>query len=112
MSDEKNSSYRGFTEAQARAHKKYIAQFVEMKIRTTPERRETIQSAAASQGQSVNAYINQAIDERMKRDGGGTDGGAEGAQDALERVSGSGVTPIPSGAETPSKTAQGGVEGG
>lgn len=68
MPDEKNSGYRGFTEAQARAHKKYIAQFVEMKVRTTPERRETIQNAAASQGQSVNAYINQAIDERMDRE--------------------------------------------
>ena len=40
MATEKGSTYKGFTEAQARAHKKYIAQFVETKIRMTPERRE------------------------------------------------------------------------
>ena len=103
MSDEKNSSYRGFTEAQARAHKKYIAQFVEMKVRTTPERREIIQSAATSQGQSVNAYINQAIDERMDRDA---------TQKPVEGADGGGDTPIPSGAETPSEAAQSGAKEG
>ena len=100
MADEKSNSYRGFTEAQARAHKKYIAQFVEIKIRTTPERRETIQNAAASQGQSVNAYINQAIDERMTRDGGGT------PESPSEGVSASGSILTPAALETATQAAQ------
>ena len=69
MADEKVSTYRGFTEAQARAHKKYIAQFVETKVRMTPERREQIRAHAEARGESVNAFINRAIDETMERDG-------------------------------------------
>ena len=69
MADEKASTYRGFTEAQARAHKKYIAQFVETKVRMTPERRDQIRAHAEARGESVNAFINRAIDETMKRDG-------------------------------------------
>ena len=68
MSEEKASTYRGFTEAQARAHKKYIAQFVETKVRMTPERREEIRAHAESRGESVNAFINRAIDETMERE--------------------------------------------
>ena len=70
MTEEKKSAYRGFTDAQARAHKKYIAQFVEVKIRLTEDQRAMIKAAADSAGQSTNAYIKQAIDERMERDGG------------------------------------------
>ena len=66
--EEKSKTYRGFTEAQARAHKKYISQFVEMKIRTTQDRREIIRAHAESRGESVNAFINRAIEETMERD--------------------------------------------
>lgn len=69
MADEKASTYRGFTEAQARAHKKYIAQFVEAKVRMTPERRDAIKAHAEARCESVNAFINRAIDETMERDG-------------------------------------------
>lgn len=69
MAEEKSSTYRGFTEAQARAHKKYIAQFVETKVRMTPERREQIKAHAEARGESVNAFINRAIDETMEREG-------------------------------------------
>ena len=62
------SEYKGFTEAQARAHKKYIAQFVEMKVRVSPERREAIRAHAEAQGESLNAFINRAIDETMERE--------------------------------------------
>ena len=68
MANEKGSTYKGFTEAQARAHKKYIAQFVETKIRMTPERRDVVKAHAASRGESLNAFINRAIDEIMERE--------------------------------------------
>lgn len=69
MATEKGSTYKGFTEAQARAHKKYIAQFVETKIRMTPEHRELVRAHAASRGESLNTFINRAIDEMMAREG-------------------------------------------
>ena len=69
MGEEKPSTYRGFTEAQARAHKKYIAQFVETKVRMTSEHRDQIRAHAEARGESVNAFINRAIDETMEREG-------------------------------------------
>ena len=57
--------YRGFTEAQAKAHKKYIAGFVEVKVRMKPEQRDEIKAAAAAQGISVNQFILQAINKAM-----------------------------------------------
>ena len=68
--EEKVSTYRGFTEAQARAHKKYIARFVEVKIRMDAERRDIIRAHAEAHGESVNGFINRAIDEAMERDKG------------------------------------------
>ena len=56
-----DTTYRGFTEAQARAHKKYIAKFVEVKIRMKAEQREAIRKAAAGRNQSTNAFILEAI---------------------------------------------------
>ena len=58
MSEEKNGSYKGLTEARRRANKKYNDRFVEIKVRVTPEK----------MGESATAFINRAIDEAMKRD--------------------------------------------
>ena len=60
--------YNGFTEARARANKKYMEQFVEMKVRVSPERREAIRAHAEAKGESLNAFINRAIDETMERE--------------------------------------------
>ena len=68
MPDEKKSTYKGFTEAQARANKKYMSQFVEIKVRMTPEKRTEVQQHAAQMGESATAFINRAIDETMLRD--------------------------------------------
>lgn len=65
---EKKSSYRGFTEAQARAHKKYIANFVEVKVRMTAKRREEVRQHAEDHGESLNGFINRAIDETIQHD--------------------------------------------
>ena len=35
----------------------------------TPERREQIKAHAEARGESVNAFINRAIDETMEREG-------------------------------------------
>ena len=50
MSESKNSSYKGITEARRRANKKYNDRFVEIKVRVTPEKRSIIQEHAASVG--------------------------------------------------------------
>jgi len=65
---EKESTYKGFTPAQAEAHKRYMARFIEVKVRMTPEKRTIVQEHAAQQGESVTAFINRAIDEAMLRD--------------------------------------------
>lgn len=68
MSESKNSSYKGITEARRRANKKYNDRFVEIKVRVTSEKRSIIQEHAASMGESATAFINRAIDEAMERD--------------------------------------------
>lgn len=62
--DRKKSS----SEAQIRAHKKYMKNFVEVKVRMTPEKRETIKAHAKKQEESTTSFINRAIDETMERD--------------------------------------------
>lgn len=56
------------TEAQIRAHKKYMENFVEVKVRMTPDRRELVKAHAQTTGESTTAFINRAIDETMQRD--------------------------------------------
>ena len=62
------AGYKGFTEAQARAHKKYMEGVATIQIRMTAERREEIKAHAESRGESVNGFINRAIDEQLQRD--------------------------------------------
>ena len=68
MSEEKNGSYKGLTEARRRANKKQNDRFVEIKVRVTPEKRAIIKDHAEKMGESATAFINRAIDEAMKRD--------------------------------------------
>jgi predicted HicB family RNase H-like nuclease len=57
------------SEARHRANEKYNAKaYEEIKIRVSKGKKEIIQSAAKASGESVNAYINRAIDLLM---GGG-----------------------------------------
>ena len=66
------------TEAQKRAHKKYMEKFVEVKVRMTPERRSAVQAHAEAQGESTTAFINRAIDEAMERDNGASGAAEDG----------------------------------
>ncbi|RHU53742.1 hypothetical protein [Coprococcus sp. TF11-13] len=70
MGNEKKSDYRGFTPAQAEAHKRYMKNFVEIKVRMTAEKRGVVQEHATEMGESTTAFINRAIDETMERDKG------------------------------------------
>ena len=65
---EKKNKYRGFTAAQAKAHKKYMERFVEVKVRMTPEKRTKVQEHAAIMGESATGFINRAINETLERD--------------------------------------------
>lgn len=70
MAEEKKNTYRGFTTAQAEAHKRYMEtnKFVEIKVRMTMDQRSIVQQHAASMGESATAFINRAINEAMERD--------------------------------------------
>ena len=57
------------TEAQKRAQRKYMESIATIQVRTTEDRRERIKAHAESRGESVNAFINRAIDETMEREG-------------------------------------------
>ena len=57
-----------YTEAQKRAHKKYMKDYVEVKVRMTKDEREIIKNHAEKMGTSVTKFINSAIEEKMKRD--------------------------------------------
>lgn len=57
------------SKAQQRATNKYIAKaYDRINLTVTKGKRDIIQTHAEQQGQSVNAYINAAIDEKMSRD--------------------------------------------
>ena len=57
------------SKAQQRAVNKYVkSNYDEVKLRMPKGKKDVIQAHAAQQGDSVNAYINRAIDEAMQRD--------------------------------------------
>ena len=71
MDEKKNTGY--YTEARARANKKYMEKFVEVKVRMTPEQRSAVQAHAQNMGESTTVFINRAIGETMERDKGASE---------------------------------------
>ena len=58
-----------YTEARKKANEKYNAKaYDEIKIRVKKGEKETIKAHAESKGESLNGFINRAIDETMERD--------------------------------------------
>lgn len=57
------------TDAQKRAQKRYIEKIARVEITMEPEKKKRVQDHAAAQEESVNSFINRAIDETMERDG-------------------------------------------
>lgn len=58
------------TEAQKRAQRAYMEKFAVARVRMEREKYEAIQAHAMIRGESVNGFINRAIDEKMRRDKG------------------------------------------
>ena len=57
------------TEAQKRAQRNYMGKFVRVELRMEREERDKIKAHAERRGESLNAFINRAIDETMEREG-------------------------------------------
>ena len=56
------------TEAQKRAQKKYMEKFVVARVRMERDRYENIQTHAEAHNESVNSFINRAIDNQISQD--------------------------------------------
>lgn len=69
------------SESQKKATVKYLEKLDEIRIRMPKGRKAEIQSHAAAQGESVNSFINRAIDHEMERDT--TGGSSEAAGEEL-----------------------------
>ena len=54
------------TEAQKRAHERYLGKFQQIRIRVPLGDREKIQEAAKADGKSVNAWITDMIYEKIR----------------------------------------------
>ena len=81
------------TAAQKRAQKAYMEKFVRVEIRMDANRRNTIQAHAAAHSESVNSFINRAIDCQIEQDSGGTP--PTRPQEALEGPQGAGAISLP-----------------
>ena len=92
------------SKAQQKAVNKYMAANYDRINLTVPKgKKETIQAHAETQGESVNGFINRAIDHQMSCDRD------KGPQDAPESTEGQGVVSLPSEREKGQEMAQNGV---
>ena len=55
-------------EQQTAAQKRYIAKLKRVEITMPPEKKQRIQDHAENRGESINGFINRAIDETIERD--------------------------------------------
>ena len=78
---------KAVSEAQKRAHRKYMEKYVEIKVRVTPEKRTAIQEHAQTMGESATSFINRAIDHQISYD---RDKGP------CEALQGGGISSLPS----------------
>lgn len=56
------------TEAQKKAQQKYMEKFAVARVRMDRTKYDAVQAHAEAQGESVNGFINRAIEETMERD--------------------------------------------
>ncbi|HIU31146.1 MAG TPA: hypothetical protein IAB66_03160 [Candidatus Caccousia avistercoris] len=67
------------TPAQKKAQQRYMEKFAVARVRMDKQKYDTVQTHAAIQGESVNGFINRAIDETIERDNGAP-AASEGAE--------------------------------
>lgn len=58
------------TEEQKASQKKYIESISRVEITMRKDKKKRLQDHAESRGESVNQFVNRAIDEQMERDAG------------------------------------------
>ena len=69
MSEEKQSTYTGYTDARKRANEKYLKESVEdIRIRVPKGQKSIIKEHAESREESMNQFVIRAITETMERD--------------------------------------------
>ena len=90
--------------ASTRAQNRYIAKAYDRINLTVPKgKKETIQAHAETQGESVNGFINRAIDHQISQDR------RKGPSEAPESTGWQGVVSLPSKREKGQEMAQNGV---
>ena len=57
-----------YTETQAKAIRKYLANKVQIRVWTTPENKVRIEQAAEEAGQNFTAYVLESIERRIAED--------------------------------------------
>ena len=83
------------SKAQQKAQNKWIAKaYDRINLTVAKGKKDTIQAHAEAHSESVNGFINRAIDQTMERDSGRTP--SENAQQAQEEPSGAGVVSLSS----------------
>ena len=61
-----------YTEARRRANEKYNAKaYDEIKVRVPKGKKERIKAHAEKNGESLNGFVNRAVDEAMNKDSNG-----------------------------------------
>lgn len=61
------------TKAHLEGNRRYLETLDELKVRMPKGKKSLIKSHAESRGESLNGFINRAIDETMERDSSGRD---------------------------------------
>ena len=56
------------SDARRRANDKWRAKLAEIRFRVTREKKEAIRAHAAKKGESLNAFLNRAVEEAIDRD--------------------------------------------
>jgi predicted HicB family RNase H-like nuclease len=75
MMIKKKEGIKMATKAHLEGNKRYLDKLDDIKVRVPKGRREILQSHAAAVGESLNSFINRAIDEAMERDRAAQDNG-------------------------------------
>lgn len=90
----KEKSMAEKTDAQKRAQKTYMEKFAVARVRMEHNQYDRVQAHAEARSESVNGFINRAIQETMERDGSRMP--SETAQRGLEGPRRAGVVSLPS----------------